>query len=100
MSSSTGLAVIGGSSIRLWVQWVDWTGAPTVPTTTSLAIINSHGQVLATIPKSGLNHGSTGNYSYDYWTPTLTAPDTLCAQWSATLDNEADVRRYFFTVTP
>lgn len=92
--------MIAGSTVRLTIQWVDWNGNPVTPTAQTLTIINSHGTTLATIPGGSLTNTGTGAYYYDYPTPTLTAPDTLCAQWSATLQSENDVRRFYFTVTP
>lgn len=91
---------IGGGTIRLAIEWVNWAGQDTDPDsgTQTLTIYNSHGIVQATITASQLTRDATGQYHYDYITPTVTANDLFLAQWYASVQGEPDRPRYYFTV--
>ena len=99
MSSASGQQITGGT-IRLIVQWVDWTGNSVDPDsgTQSLTIYNSHSVLQATITASQLDRDGTGLYHYDYVTPTVTANDLFLAQWYASISGEPDRPRYYFLV--
>ena len=99
MSSASGQQ-IGGGTIRLIIQWVDWSGNNTDPDTgtQTLTIYNSRGALQATAAASQLTRDGTGVYHYDYVTPTLTANDLFLAQWYASISGEPDRPRYYFTV--
>lgn len=102
-ASTPWFAVIAGSTVRLTMQWVDWDGNPVDPDseTQTLTIVNwNTGQTLATISSGSLTRTGAGAYYYDYATPTVYATDTFYAQWYAKISTEADLRRFFFSVTP
>jgi hypothetical protein len=96
--STASAALIGGGTIRLKIEWVNWAGADVDPDDQTLTIIDSHANVVATIESTQLTKDATGQYHYDYTAPTMVANDTFCAQWTATIAGESDVRRYFFEV--
>ena len=91
---------IGGGTIRLSIEWVNWSGQDTDPDSgsSSLTIIDSHGDILTTIKESGLTHDDPGKWHYDYVTPVVAADDVFLAQWQANVSGEPDRPRYYFTV--
>lgn len=101
IASNASLYVYGGTTIRLTMSWVDWTGAAVDPDadTQTLTIINTDTGT-STDVTADIEKDSVGNYHCDYTTPTVTGSTLLCAQWNASISNETDVRRYYFGVYP
>lgn len=100
--SSTSIGFTGGRTIRLLVQWVDWSSIQADPDsgTDSLTIYDSHGTVKATITHAQMQKLAPGNYYYDYVTPTVTTQDDYVAVWKATIGGEPDVMEQPFTLLP
>ena len=100
VDSYASFALHGNSTIYLTMNWVDDTGNPIDPDsgTQTLAIKDSHGNIIQSLASNQITRISQGSYQYIYVIPVLTANDTYCAEWYASIDAYPDTRRFFFPI--